>query len=183
MFIANTNKFLDIIWPVLFEWANIHSYILPDEYCINSILVKKVDSIYCATKNSITVGQYNKADKQIKLLFPNRSKQQKMLTLAHEYAHAIQHYNLRKGYNTQYSSETKEHGYYENRFEIEARFMASLLELEFENTQSKIAKQLKKFNWLLTKSERNYSSWTVPKETGKHWQPHHWHGKFQGFYN
>lgn len=177
MFITNTNKFLDIIWPVIFEWANIHGYKLPNEDYLTSINVKKVDFIHCTTKNSITVGQYNKMTKVIKLLFPARSKQQKILTLAHEYAHVIQQYNLKKGFKIQYSAETNEHGYYENRFEIEARFMSQLLELEFE-TNSKIANKLKKFNWLFTKSERSYSLESFsPYKASKDWGKKYF-GKF-----
>jgi len=180
MFITNTKEFLAIIWPVLFEWANIHSYILPDESYMDSIIVKRANNIPCSIPNSITTGRC--ANTEIQILFPTRSKKQKMLTLIHEYAHVIQRHNYKVHYDIKYESETNSYGYNQNIFEIEARFISSLLELEFD-TNSKIAKQLKKFNWLLTKTERYYSSWTLPKATGKHWQPHHWHNKFQGLYN
>lgn len=171
MFITNTNKFLDIVWPVIFEWANIHAYKLPDSNYLDAYAVKKVDYLPCTIPNTIRLGTHSSFTKQISLVFPNRSKQQKMLTLIHEYAHAIQYYNLKNGFKIQYNTETNEHGYYENRFEVEARFMSQLLELEFE-TNSKIANKLKKFNWLFTKSERSHSVepftlYKVPNDWGK----------------
>ena len=99
MFILNTNIFLDLVWPIIFEWANIHSYILPDKDYMDSITVKRAESIPCAIPGSITTGQHDRIKRQIKILFPTRSKKQKMLTLVHEYAHAIQYYNLNDNFD------------------------------------------------------------------------------------
>ena len=177
MFIINTNMFLNLVWPVIFEWATIHGYKLPNTDYLDAYAVKRVDYITTTKPNTIVVGRHNSTIKQISLVFPKISKQQKMLTLIHEYAHAIQYYNLKKGFRVQYCTETDEHGYYENRFEIEARFMASLLELEFD-TNSKIAHRLRQFNWLFAKSERSYSLESfLPYKASKDWGPKYF-GKF-----
>ena len=177
MFIINTNMFLNLVWPVIFEWATIHGYKLPNTDYLDAYAVKRVDYIANTDTKVITVGTHNSVTKQISLVFPNRSKQQKMLTLIHEYAHAIQYYNLKKGFRIQYDAENKTHGRYENRFEIEARFMAHLLELEFE-ANSKIAYKLKRFNWLFTKSERSYSLESFsPYKASKDWGQKYF-GKF-----
>jgi hypothetical protein len=179
MRIGNTNKFLDIVWPVILEWASIHGYLLPNEDYLNSYTVKKVDYIACTEPNTLRLGQHDKVNRRITLAFSSRSKQQKMLTLIHEYAHAIQCYNLRKDFDVQYSVETETYGYHENKFEVEARFMSALLELEFENLQSKIAKQLKKFNWLFTGKER-CETWLEPRlryKTANDWGQKYF-GKF-----
>ena len=177
MRIGNTNKFLDIVWPVILEWANIHGYLLPNEDYLNSYTVKKVDYIACTEPNTVRLGQHDKVNRRITLAFSGRSKQQKMLTLIHEYAHAIQYYNLRKGFDVQYSAETETYGYRENKFEVEARFMSRLLELEFD-TNSKIANKLKKFNWLFTKSERSYALESfLPYKASKDWGQKYF-GKF-----
>ena len=177
MFIMNTTMFLDLVRPIIFEWANIHDYKLPDTYYLGSYTVKKVDYLPCTIPNTIRLGTHNSFTKQISLVFPNRSKQQKMLTLIHEYAHAIQFYNLKKGFRIQYDTENETKGYYENRFEIEARFMSQLLELEFE-TNSKIACKLKRFNWLFTKSERSHSLESFsPYKASKDWGKKYF-GKF-----
>ena len=171
MFIANANMFLDLVWPIIFEWANIHGYKLPDTYYLGDYYVKKVDHITNKNQKATTVGTHDSLKKEICIVFPGRTKPQKMLTLIHEYAHAIQYYNLKNDFRAQYDTESEKHGYYENRFEIEARFIAQLLELEFE-TNSKIAHKLKRFNWLFTKSERSYSlesfsPYKAPKDWGK----------------
>lgn len=110
--LKNTRGLWLYVKPALAAWSVRFGYTMPkDEHVINHIKIAYSDEF----DSPNTVGDCGADLIRIR---PGRSTE--LNTIAHEFAHLIQRTNSAV-FNTMYKRETAIKGYYDNKFEIEAR--------------------------------------------------------------
>lgn len=161
---ANLITILPLVKDLMQDFCYQYEYTMPSTEYIKEhkiILVKEIES---SEVNSKVNGNYKHGEKTITLSY-NRHENDIAYTLAHEIGHLIQSYNLGAAWSHVYSHQLKLVGYTDNMFEIQARYMTTLMKLFCEEYIAAIIEAIAKFikehkDKLKLKSKFINNSWT-----------------------
>lgn len=146
----NVLELIDLIYPALAEWLHKgnYGYLLPSKLWLSSYTVEFIHQPILPGTTS-TLGQHYAETKIIRIAI-DRPLSEVMATVTHEYAHAVQFYNIRNEWRTLYSNETASRGYYDNKYEHEARragFLWRAMCVHYSYAQHNLASLAQLFVW------------------------------------
>lgn len=124
--LKNTTDLLKLIYPVIITWAQECDYSIPSITWLSKYTVKFIDcESYESTYNGDKIEAIgsHQSDPGIIKVASKRDHRDVLSTLVHEFAHAVQFFNLGAKFSEEYSAETKINQHSSNRFENEARLL------------------------------------------------------------
>ena len=128
--LKNTEELLRLLYPTIINWATQYDYSIPSvpvllKYVVKFNMVASWKSVYNKIETD-AIGTHQ-ANPAVISVAAEREHSEILSTLIHEYAHAVQYFNLGSDFHTEYSAEAtvRQHG--ENKYENEARTLSNKL--------------------------------------------------------
>lgn len=151
----NREALLDLLLPILAEWAAVEGYVMPSVHYLLKFDVELNGGGYLSrTGDLVTLANCDQSRQLVRIAM-DRSNHELISTMTHEYAHAVQFYNLGARFMPQYSEETERLGYDRNKFEVQARGAQQCFEARCRR-DTFLHRAVEAFKWL-----RRAASWVA----------------------
>lgn len=178
--LKNTEALVRFFYPVIIDWAMQYDYSIPSvstllKYTVKFNEVESWKSPYNGTDID-AIGSHNASESRI-LVASKREHYEIMSTLIHEYAHAVQYFNLGKEFHANYSMEAKAKQHGENKYENEARTLSNkLMKARKENPEFRTIFYSFKFEFVAKPGPKTHLKKKAPRPTPPKTHMRGWYG-------